>query len=145
MRKNRKMEKEFRIKCMKNIKSPTGHYYYVIDKSTGTNTGMKFEKREQAEKHLEKLEEFNLSEKIITFKEGKNIVKVRKNDFCPVIHVANVKEFIKRERKIIDAWSANLKRDEEGRKIINVSDLLELSGKLNKLAGEKLIWKKNLI
>lgn len=43
-------EEEYRIKCMKNIKSPTGFYYYIIDKRTGTNTGISYEKKEQAEK-----------------------------------------------------------------------------------------------
>ncbi len=50
-------EERYRIKCMKNIKSPTGHYYYIIDGNTGTNTGICYEKKEQAEKDILKFKE----------------------------------------------------------------------------------------
>ena len=55
------------------------------------------------------------------------------------IHIDAVKEFIKQERKILDGWIANLKRNEVGDKIVLVKDLLNLTIKLNQLAGDKFI------
>jgi len=56
-----------------------------------------------------------------------------------VICVEDVKEFIKKERGVIDFWLANLERNEQGEKIISVEDLLNLSERLNREAGAKLI------
>ena len=51
----------------------------------------------------------------------------------------DVEEFIKEERKILDNWAANLKRDEIGGRELGIEDLLRLSKKLDELAGDALV------
>ncbi len=68
--------------------------------------------------------EFNLSQKIW-------------ND--EKIYMGDVKKFIKEERKVLDNWCANLKRDEIGGREIGIEDLLRLSKKLDALAGDALV------
>ncbi len=70
------------------------------------------------------MEEFNLSQKIW-------------ND--DKIYMGDVKNFIKEERKVLDNWSANLKRDEIGGRELGIEDLLRLSKRLDELAGDALV------
>ncbi len=46
---------------------------------------------------------------------------------------------MKEQRKILDNWAANLKRDEVGGRELGIEDLIELDKRLDELAGDALV------